>query len=406
MTTTAPASSTTGTRPWLPVALGMLAVAWGGNEFTPLLVMYREGYGFSPVVVDVFLFAYVVGIVPALLVGGPLSDRYGRRPLMLPAPLIAAAGSLLIALGSHTAALLSAGRVLSGVALGLGMAVGGSWVKELSVDSPTAGARRAAMSLTAGFATGAGVAGVLAQWAPWPDVLPYAVHIGLAVLATLALAGVRETVRNADRTTPLRDDLRIPTAGHARFVTVVLPVAPWVFGAASVAYAVLPGLMADHAGAFPVAFSALLGVVALSSGFAIQALGRRIDTPSSARAVLVALAVVVVGMVLVAVAAQVLVVPMALLAAAVLGGGYGMAMVSGLQEVQRIAGPKDLAGLTAVFYSVTYLGFAVPALLALMVEETALTYPQLFGAGVVLAAASFVVVARNSRRHLPAPASR
>ncbi|AMY20643.1 MULTISPECIES: MFS transporter [Nocardiaceae] len=406
MTTTAPASSTTGTRPWLPVALGMLAVAWGGNEFTPLLVMYREGYGFSPVVVDVFLFAYVVGIVPALLVGGPLSDRYGRRPLMLPAPLIAAAGSLLIALGSHTAALLSAGRVLSGVALGLGMAVGGSWVKELSVDSPTAGARRAAMSLTAGFATGAGVAGVLAQWAPWPDVLPYAVHIGLAVLATLALAGVRETVRNADRTTPLRDDLRIPTAGHARFVTVVLPVAPWVFGAASVAYAVLPGLMADHAGAFPVAFSALLGVVALSSGFAIQALGRRIDTPSSARAVLVALAVVVVGMVLVAVAAQVLVVPMALLAAAVLGGGYGMAMVSGLQEVQRIAGPKDLAGLTAVFYSVTYLGFAVPALLALLVEETALTYPQLFGAGVVLAAASFVVVARNSRRHLPAPASR
>ncbi|MGN7135023.1 MFS transporter [Rhodococcoides corynebacterioides] len=402
MTTTAPASSTTGTRPWLPVALGMLAVAWGGNEFTPLLVMYREGYGFSPVVVDVFLFAYVVGIVPALLVGGPLSDRYGRRPLMLPAPLIAAGGSLLIALGSHTAALLSAGRVLSGVALGLGMAVGGSWVKELSADSPTAGARRAAMSLTAGFATGAGVAGVLAQWAPWPDVLPYAVHIGLAVLATLALAGVRETVVDGDRTTPLRDDLRIPTAGHARFLTVVLPVAPWVFGAASVAYAVLPGLMADHAGAFPVAFSALLGVVALSSGFAIQALGRRIDTPSSARAVLVALAIVVVGMVLVAVAADVLVVPMALLAAAVLGGGYGMAMVSGLQEVQRIAGPRDLAGLTAVFYSVTYLGFAVPALLALLVEETALTYPELFGAGVLLAVASFAVVARNSRRHLPA----
>ncbi|MGB6182161.1 MAG: MFS transporter, partial [Rhodococcus sp. (in: high G+C Gram-positive bacteria)] len=50
----------TSTRTWLPVALGMLAVAWGGNEFTPLLVMYREGHGFSPVVVDVFLFAYVV----------------------------------------------------------------------------------------------------------------------------------------------------------------------------------------------------------------------------------------------------------------------------------------------------------------------------------------------------------
>ncbi|MBY6678567.1 MFS transporter [Rhodococcus sp. BP-332] len=392
---------TTTTRTWLPVSLGMLAVAWGGNEFTPLLVMYREGHGFSPVVVDVFLFAYVVGIVPALLIGGPLSDRYGRRPLMVPAPAVAAAGSLVIALGAHSAPILATGRVLSGIALGLGMAVGGSWLKELSADG--SGARRAAMSLTGGFATGAGVAGVLAQWAPWPEVLPYLVHVALAALATVALLGVPETRARAVDGASLLSDLRIPSAGHRRFVSVVLPMAPWVFGAASVAYAVLPGLMADHSGAFPIAFSALLGVVALSSGFAIQAVGRRIDTASSARAVLVALGIIVVGMVLVSVAADVLTIPMALLAAAVLGCGYGMAMVSGLQEVQRIAGPRDLAGLTAVFYSVTYLGFAVPAILALLVQEfpDAITYPELFTAGAVLAAMSLVLVATRTRSHLP-----
>ncbi|WP_328810816.1 MFS transporter [Rhodococcus sp. NBC_00294] len=392
---------TTTTRIWLPVALGMLAVAWGGNEFTPLLVMYREGHGFSPVVVDVFLFAYVVGIVPALLIGGPLSDRYGRRPLMVPAPAVAAAGSLVIALGAHSAPILATGRVLSGIALGLGMAVGGSWLKELSADG--SGARRAAMSLTGGFATGAGVAGVLAQWAPWPEVLPYLVHVALAALATVALLGVPETRARAVDGASLLSDLRIPSAGHRRFVSVVLPMAPWVFGAASVAYAVLPGLMADHSGAFPIAFSALLGVVALSSGFAIQAVGRRIDTASSARAVLVALGIIVVGMVLVSVAADVLTIPMALLAAAVLGCGYGMAMVSGLQEVQRIAGPRDLAGLTAVFYSVTYLGFAVPAILALLVQEfpDAITYPELFTAGAVLAAVSLALVATRTRSHLP-----
>ena len=392
---------TTTTRTWLPVALGMLAVAWGGNEFTPLLVMYREGHGFSPVVVDVFLFAYVVGIVPALLIGGPLSDRYGRRPLMVPAPAVAAAGSLVIALGAHSAPILATGRVLSGIALGLGMAVGGSWLKELSADG--SGARRAAMSLTGGFATGAGVAGVLAQWAPWPEVLPYLVHVALAALATVALLGVPETRARAVDGASLLSDLRIPSAGHRRFVSVVLPMAPWVFGAASVAYAVLPGLMADHSGAFPIAFSALLGVVALSSGFAIQAVGRRIDTASSARAVLVALGIIVVGMVLVSVAADVLTIPMALLAAAVLGCGYGMAMVSGLQEVQRIAGPRDLAGLTAVFYSATYLGFAVPAILALLVQEfpDAITYPELFTAGAVLAAVSLALVATRTRSHLP-----
>ncbi|MGB7363951.1 MAG: MFS transporter, partial [Rhodococcus sp. (in: high G+C Gram-positive bacteria)] len=243
----------------------------------------------------------------------------------------------------------------------------------------------------------------LAQWAPWPEVLPYLVHVALAVVATAALRSVPETKATATDGASLVSDLKIPSAGHRRFLTVVLPMAPWVFGAASVAYAVLPGLMADHSGSFPIAFSALLGVVALSFGFAIQALGRRIDTPSSARAVMVALAIVVVGMVLVSVAADVLTIPMALLAAAVLGCGYGMAMVSGLQEVQRIAGPRDLAGLTAVFYSVTYLGFAVPAVLALLVQEfpNTITYPELFTAGAALAAVSLAVVALESRSNLP-----
>lgn len=397
---------TTRTGGWVAVALGMLAVAYGGNEFTPLLVMYRDGYGFSPVVVDAFLFAYVVGIVPALLIGGPLSDRFGRRPLMLPAPAIAAAGSVVIAVGAHSAALLVTGRVLSGIALGLGMAVGGSWVKELSgaAGSPGAGARRAAMSLTAGFGIGAGVAGVLAQWAPWREVLPYALHAVLALAAVVAMLRVPETCRpDATDRNSLASDLRIPSASHRRFLTVVLPVAPWVFGAAGIAYAVLPALMAESVGSAPIAFSALMCVVGLGFGFAIQSLGRRIDSPVSARAVLVALGIVVVGMLLASVAASELTVPLALLASAVLGCGYGMAMVSGLQEVQRIAGPRDLAGLTAVFYSVTYLGFAVPAILAFLVQEFPqyLGYPVLFVAGAVLALASALVVARNSRANLP-----
>ena len=83
-----------GHRAWLPVALVMAVVAWGGNEFTPLLVMYREVGHFSAVTVDALLAAYVLGIVPALLLGGPLSDRYGRRPLLLPAAPVALVGSL------------------------------------------------------------------------------------------------------------------------------------------------------------------------------------------------------------------------------------------------------------------------------------------------------------------------
>ena len=117
-----------GAHRWALVAAGMFAVAWGGNQFTPLLVMYRLQHGFSAFTVYVFLFAYVIGIVPALLIGGLLSDRVGRRSVMLLAPAIAAVGSILIAVGADLFWLLLAGRVFAGIALGIGMAVGGSWV--------------------------------------------------------------------------------------------------------------------------------------------------------------------------------------------------------------------------------------------------------------------------------------
>ena len=397
-----------GARKWILVAAGMFAVAWGGNEFTPLLVMYRLEHGFSAVTVDTFLFAYVLGIVPALLICGPLSDRLGRRPVMLPATAVAAAGSILIALGPDTAALLFAGRVLSGIALGIGMAVGGSWIKELSaLDPATAdgtGARRAAMSLTAGFALGAGVAGVLAQWAPWPTHLAYAVHVIICIAAGIGMLSVAETRERAQQGR-LIDDLKIPAAQHKRFLLIVLPLAPWVFGAASVAYAVLPSLMAERSGGYPIALSALMSVIALGAGFAIQAVGRRIDTPLAARGALVSLSILVFGMLLAAWAASELTIAAALIAAAVLGCGYGMALVSGLQEVQRIAGQYDLAGLTAVFYSVTYLGFAVPAILSAITQQWpgVVTYPMIFTFGAVMAAFCWVFVRSRSSAHLVRP---
>ncbi|MGB7382723.1 MAG: MFS transporter [Rhodococcus sp. (in: high G+C Gram-positive bacteria)] len=397
-----------GARKWILVAAGMFAVAWGGNEFTPLLVMYRLEHGFSAVTVDTFLFAYVIGIVPALLICGPLSDRLGRRPVMLPATAVAAAGSILIALGPDTAALLFAGRVLSGIALGIGMAVGGSWIKELSaLDPATAdgtGARRAAMSLTAGFALGAGVAGVLAQWAPWPTHLAYAVHVIICIAAGIGMLSVAETRERAQKGR-LIDDLKITAAQHKRFLTIVVPLAPWVFGAASVAYAVLPSLMAERSGGYPIALSALMSVIALGAGFAIQAVGRRIDTPLAARGALVSLSILVLGMLLAAWAASELTIAAALIAAAVLGCGYGMALVSGLQEVQRIAGPDDLAGLTAVFYSLTYLGFAVPAILSAITQQWpgVVTYPMIFTFGAVMAALCWVFVRSRSSAHLVRP---
>lgn len=119
--------------PWLRVSAAVFAVAWGGNEFTPLLVTYRLDQHLSALTVNLLLGAYVLGIVPALLIGGPLSDRFGRRALALPAPVLALTGSAVLAAGGGSAAQLFVGRVFSGLALGLVMAVGTAWIKEQSI---------------------------------------------------------------------------------------------------------------------------------------------------------------------------------------------------------------------------------------------------------------------------------
>ncbi|NKX90471.1 MFS transporter [Nocardia coubleae] len=385
------------TRAWQAVSAAVVAIAWGGNEFTPLLVMYK-GHGLAATAVDLLLFYYVLGIVPALLIGGPLSDRFGRRPLMLPAPLIAAAGSLLLAAGASSVPMLAAGRMLCGVALGLAMAVGGSWLKELS--GPGVGARRSAMSLTAGFALGAGVAGVLAQWGPLPDSTAYLVNVALCVLATVWLVRAPETVRRQTHPARLLDDLKIPAAGHRRFLRVAVPVALWLFTANATAYAVLPTLMLGQVAQAPIAFSALVTMVTLGCGFTIQSVARRIDRPGTARAAVLALVLLTAGMLFAAWTASTLTIGATLLTAVVLGSGYGIGLVAGLQQIERIAGPGDLAGLNAVFYSVSYLGFGVPAILSALHGSFGFGYPAMYLVTAVIAAACLALVAANYRERV------
>ncbi|OXS84125.1 MFS transporter [Kocuria marina] len=390
-------------KPWMRVSSALLAVAWGGNEFTPLLVMYRTVEGYEQVAVDMLLAAYVLGIVPALLVGGPLSDRHGRRALMIPAPILAMVGSILLALGAGSLVLLFVGRVFSGLALGLGMAVGTSWIKELS-DRPyeehperVSGARRASLSLTAGFALGAVIAATLAQFAPLQTVLPYVINLLICLPAVLLVAGAPETRHASAPHGSLLSDLKIPATRQHRFWFVVAPSAPWVFGCAASSYAILPALMADVVGPdYGIAFSGLMCLVGLGCGFFIQPLGRHLDRDGSIRSLAVGMVAVILGMLTAVAAAATLNIVVVLAASAVLGCGYGLVLVSGLQEVQRIARPDDLAGLTAVFYSLTYVGFFVPMVLALIARFT--SYPWLFASGAVIAALCLGVMAYG-RRH-------
>ena len=397
---------------WFPVAGSMVAVAWGGNEFTPLLVMYREASHFSQVTVNGLLAAYVIGIIPALLIGGPLSDLIGRRPMLLPAAPLSLAGSFLLSIAPEEPLIIALGRVLCGMALGLVMAVGSTWITELITRAggdPASGARKASLCLTAGFLVGAGIASVLAQWGPWPTHTAYILHMLLTVVTAIWILHTPETRQPSHGTVKttildltvreMLEMLHVPTAAHKRFVRVVIPVAPWVFGCAGAAYALLPQLLSDSAGGAPIAFSGLMTVITLGCGVGVQMLGSLVDTHKSARASAIAMGVITIGAILGALAAHSLSLPLGIAAAATMGAGYGLALVAGLSEVQRIAGERELAGLTAVYYSISYTGFFIPMAFSALAPYIGFT--NLFIIGSALALVCLVNVILAWRAHLP-----
>jgi hypothetical protein len=84
--------------------------------------------------------------------------------------------------------------------------------------------------------------------------------------------------------------------------------------------------------------------------------------------------------------------------AIVLGSAYGLCLVAGLVEIARIADRRALAGLTATYYMLAYLGFAAPSLIVLGAHVASYTLLLLVAAALALGTAAVVTraAARDS----------
>lgn len=364
---------------WRWPALTMFTVGYGANQFVPLLAVYRQTLDLSDTQATAVFGVYAVGLVPALLVGGRASDRLGRRRLMIAFATLSLLATAVLAGGEGRLGWLYAGRLLTGVVSGAVFTIGTAWVKELSDDSgPGSGAWRAGVALTAGFGVGPLVAGLLAQWAPWPVLLPYLLHLVLTALALVVLPRAEETQTRTRVTRPVAP-LLPASARAARFRGVTVPLAPWVFGSVTVAFTTLPAHAIGPVGGLQVAFPGMLAALALAAGYVVQSAGRRLHAAATARdgdgraAAAASLAVVVLGCLASALATARPGLVSAAVAAMLLGAGYGLCLSTGLREVEEGAAPDELGTLVSIFYSLAYAGLLVPYLLTFVAPH--LGYP-------------------------------
>ncbi len=377
----------------------VFVAAFGTNVPTPLLLIYRDELGLSSNALTGAFGVYAAGLVPALLLAGPASDRFGRRPVVVPVVLLSVATSLLFLGAGSSVLLLFVCRFLQGAVSGVVFSVGTAWLAEL-IGEPARSARLTTAALGGGWALGPLTAGLLAQWAPAPTVLPYLVHVALTVGSLVLLPAVPETLAPADRRAGPLINLGVPVDARRAFGLVVLPIAVGVFTFPSTAVTVLPLLLTPSMPQIAVAVTGLVAGVTLLTGVFAQPLGRRLGAVRAGPTGL-AIGSAGFGLSLVGVVydAWPLLIPVALL----LGVAYGLCLAAGLTMIGLLASPTARGALTGTFYACAYLGFGVPLLLSVVGGDAGFTVP--LGELAVLTGVVAALLALPAARRLITPAT-
>jgi MFS family permease len=167
-------------------------VLFAASTPSPLYPVYEHRFGFSPVTLTAIFAVYAFALVAALLTTGALSDRVGRRPVLLVSLLLLAAAMAVFALAGGVGWLFAA-RILQG--LGTGVATGTLSAALIDLQPrPGMGPTVSAVAPALGLAVGALATGALVQHGPAPRQLVFWLLVGAFLVTAAALAVVPETV--------------------------------------------------------------------------------------------------------------------------------------------------------------------------------------------------------------------
>ena len=274
----------------------LVLFALGTSLITPLIPLYQDQLGFGDTVVTLFLGCYVIALVPSMLSLGQLSDRVGRKGVLLGAIATLAVAQVILIAEPPLPGLLAA-RAIQGLATG---AFFGTCTAFL-VDAAPLGRRRfvsvlGSISIRLGLGAGPGVGGLIAEYAAEPLRLPFELHLIALAAAALIVVTLPETVTVRSRR-PLTLRLEVPAAERAVFWRVLVPSGALFSLFDGVALSLIPVFLVRTLGVDNYALVGAAGFLVLVSGALSQIVLPRLRPDRAIGGGLAAAAIASVGVV-------------------------------------------------------------------------------------------------------------
>jgi MFS family permease len=343
------------------VAAVFAAFFFAAGAPTPLLSLRQQEWGFSAGVLTIAFSTYALGLLAALLVGGSVSDHVGRRPVLL-AALYVELASMIVFLVAPSISWVIVARAIQGLATGLGTSAFSAAIAEHAPDHlKNLAGGLAGASVAGGLGLGALLTGAAVQFTPDANTLVFGTLIVVMVLAIVLVTFTAETAeRREGALRSLTPRIILPLHVRREFVAgIPVQVAGWMSPALFLGLS--PALLRLHFGihdGLVVGFTAFVGPFAAAvSGFAFARQAAR-------RSMLVGLSLVLLGMVVVLTGVTATWLPLVWLGALLGGAGFGGTFGGQLRLIAPRVQPHERAGVFSGVYTVAYLSFGVPVIIA------------------------------------------